>query len=508
MNKKLRNRLISILLIFCLTGAGLHSGMRMMTQTAQAVAQTFTGMQDARDIYDSMDDTLLNSENAEELEAALAEMIGANLAFTTEAAPPPDYMDDELLGGYAKAAYSDFASEVADMKKDMLKETLAGGAKKLNEFGNWLQRDMNYYLQRMPYGNDYLKNMKMTSHFKHYPKLIKWCKKVKPGHISTAFDLYDIYSAADELYNDKKAGYNSSTLEFFVKTITGADGTAAVMDTMKIPGANIVKAGTGVIKSVVTNNTLVNFVNRNVHVPAEVDEFVDTLNESAKMSLMEWFFSGSLKQAEENEKLLEEMKQRMRDRANGGKSTASGINVYKPNIYLYAEQETAFTVEFARPQLLTVTDPIYQGMWSGHTVLDGSIIAAGAPYGFLFYESLTYPAYYQRQEGFTITCENREEQFAGILQAYGLNEQEIADFIEFWRDKLEADRTYAMYPQMTEVIDRAMPVTITPAPDSVFRIWFAFVPEETPEKAAQAEKFARDGFTVVEWGGFFLDGEN
>ncbi|MBQ8078534.1 MAG: hypothetical protein IJ236_01110, partial [Oscillospiraceae bacterium] len=125
-------------------------------------------------------------------------------------------------------------------------------------------------------------------------------------------------------------------------------------------------------------------------------------------------------------------------------------------------------------------------------------------YGYLFYESLTDPSDYQTTDGFVIPAENREAVFTQILRGYGLNAAEIADFNEFWCSKLEAGRSYAMYPQLGDTLDVTMPLTVSPAPDSIGRIWFAFEKDAVPQHAAKPEAFARDGFTVIEWGGFFL----
>ena len=126
-------------------------------------------------------------------------------------------------------------------------------------------------------------------------------------------------------------------------------------------------------------------------------------------------------------------------------------------------------------------------------------------YGYLFYESQTYPWPWQRNEGFHIPAEAREETFREILSAYGLNHQEIDDFIEFWGEKLEPGHDYAMYPQTDVYVNEAMPVNITPEPDSILRLWFAFVKDEQPERKAVIDPFSRDGFSVVEWGGFILE---
>lgn len=192
-------------------------------------------------------------------------------------------------------------------------------------------------------------------------------------------------------------------------------------------------------------------------------------------------------------------------KAVGGTCTANNINVYKPNIYLYPESPTAFTATFARPGLVTVSDPVYpRDGWRGVAEPDGILHLDGADYDFLFYESATDPGWYQTDEGFVIPAEARTETFTRILEAYGLNAREIADFNEFWCGKLEAGRDYAMYPQLTGTVDAAMPLTVTPAPDTVLRLWFAFAADETPATRATPRPLTREGFTLVEWGGFFL----
>ncbi len=184
---------------------------------------------------------------------------------------------------------------------------------------------------------------------------------------------------------------------------------------------------------------------------------------------------------------------------------ANDVGVYKPNIYLYPAEATPFAVTFSRPELLTVTDPVYGSGWQGTALPDGTLETKDGTYRFLFYESLTNERYYQREAGFTVPAEDRAAVFTEILTGYGLNEQEIADFNEFWCEKLDAGCDYAMYPQLTETVDAAMPVTVTPAPDTVLRLWFAFVKDETPATTAVPQGFAREGTTMVEWGGFFLD---
>lgn len=119
------------------------------------------------------------------------------------------------------------------------------------------------------------------------------------------------------------------------------------------------------------------------------------------------------------------------------------------------------------------------------------------------YESLTLAALMQQEEGLVIKADTRTEQFEQILSAYGFNEKEICDFVDFWTEKLSPGRSYVMYPQLTETVDTAMPITVEGAePDSYYRIWFYFAEyngQNTEEPIIHP--VCHDGLTLIEWGG-------
>ncbi len=186
-----------------------------------------------------------------------------------------------------------------------------------------------------------------------------------------------------------------------------------------------------------------------------------------------------------------------------------GAGVYKPNIYLYPLETKEVTVTFDYPGLLTRVIPDYPGSWSVLATPEGKLSYEGADYDFLFYEAETYLQYFQTEEGYYISEDGRSTEFKEILSAYGLNEKEIADFVEFWTQFLAEDTDYIMYPQLTEAVDGAMPVDIVDEngnrPDSIFRIWFVFekANADTSFVWAKPEGFDRKGFSAVEWGGLF-----
>ncbi|MCI8638018.1 MAG: hypothetical protein HFG41_02430 [Coprococcus sp.] len=194
------------------------------------------------------------------------------------------------------------------------------------------------------------------------------------------------------------------------------------------------------------------------------------------------------------------------DKWGGGRiKPPDGVNALKPNIYIYyADSGTPVQVRFTYPRLLTTSIPDYSGGWDVTSLGDGQIVEKdGNVYDYLFYESMTSKGLFQRNEGYQIPAEKREESFHKILGNMGFNEQEISDFTDFWSRRLSAGVDYRMYPQSTERVDLAMPMTVTPKPEHIERIWFVFEKEDG-QHLQEPDPFVMERDmqkTVIEWGG-------
>ena len=116
----------------------------------------------------------------------------------------------------------------------------------------------------------------------------------------------------------------------------------------------------------------------------------------------------------------------------------------------------------------------------------------------------------------TLVAENQQVFFKGdyqkrinapiITTGNELVKQEIADFVEFWTEKLPQGTDYLMYPQNTAIVNRAMPIQILPKPDSMERMWFVFVTDDGRSvKEPKTEAIKRNAYAVVEWGGIIAD---
>ncbi len=171
----------------------------------------------------------------------------------------------------------------------------------------------------------------------------------------------------------------------------------------------------------------------------------------------------------------------------------------KPNIYLYSDRDLTAQVRLSPEQAITVSEPAYQpGKGWLAEVWNGSLNGAG---DFLFYEALVPDSGWQKKEGYIIRVAHLEQDMTSMLGQYGFNEKETAEFIDYWASHLAGDVDYVLYPQETGAVDRIMPLSISPEPDEVSRIWFYAEPlVSAPGPVTHQEKIIREGFYVVEWG--------
>jgi hypothetical protein len=182
-----------------------------------------------------------------------------------------------------------------------------------------------------------------------------------------------------------------------------------------------------------------------------------------------------------------------------GVAIFNDIGVGKPNIYLYSDRDLIAQVRIAPENAITVSEPAYQtGKGWLAQISHGSLNGKG---DFLFYEAVVPDVGWQKEEGYVIRAAYREQDMASMLGHYGFNEKETGEFIDYWVQHLAEDVDYVFYPQETGAVDRVMPLSISPEPVHVMRIWFYAEPlVSAPEPVTSPERIVREGFYVVEWG--------
>lgn len=182
----------------------------------------------------------------------------------------------------------------------------------------------------------------------------------------------------------------------------------------------------------------------------------------------------------------------------------SGMVARKPNIYLYPEKSLKLDVSLFFPQGGEVieSDPQYPGDWLDIRVRpDGRI---DRKYDYLFYEA-AIPDLWQYSEGWVVKQDMLPLFFRSNLEAYGFNENEILDFMDYWIPLLNTAPYYAIYPQHTASVNYAVKLSISERPDALLRLFYII--DEAQDKFTLPEpeipEFERSGFTVTEWGVVF-----
>ena len=87
----------------------------------------------------------------------------------------------------------------------------------------------------------------------------------------------------------------------------------------------------------------------------------------------------------------------------------------------------------------------------------------------------------------------------------GLTPIEYNEFIVYWLPRMQ-NNAYNLITFQGEAYTEKAELRVSPAPDSMLRVFMVFTPLDEPvEIEEQALRpFAREGFTVIEWGGCML----
>lgn len=176
----------------------------------------------------------------------------------------------------------------------------------------------------------------------------------------------------------------------------------------------------------------------------------------------------------------------------------------KPVIYLYPEKDMNVSVKVEPNGGFKLTEPAYNNGWNVWATTKSELtnISDGTSYPYLFWEGKAYN-YDTPDHGFVLKRENVARDMAILLKRLGLNEKESADFMEFWQPKLEIKPFVYVTFVSQEVFDKMAPLTVSPQPDKVIRVFMDYEPLDKyvsvpPLKISSP---TRTGFTVVEWGG-------
>ena len=182
---------------------------------------------------------------------------------------------------------------------------------------------------------------------------------------------------------------------------------------------------------------------------------------------------------------------------------------YKPVIYLYPTEETAVHVSLDYAGELMVTYPDYgEDGWHVTASPDGTLTdAGGRQYSYLFWEGVSETEY-DFSDAYCVAGEETAAFLQEILPALGLSPREYNEFIVFWLPKMQ-ENPYNLIAFQTSAYTDAAQLHVTPTPDTVIRVFMAYKPLDKAVPTVDRQlpiAPAREGFTVVEWGGAEITG--
>jgi len=180
-----------------------------------------------------------------------------------------------------------------------------------------------------------------------------------------------------------------------------------------------------------------------------------------------------------------------------------GVEMGKPVIYLYPEQEQEVFVLPEPEGGVTISQPALNNGWNITAYPNGDIIdQAGIKWPYLFWEG--YSDITTPEEGFLVDHSELNSFFDEKLAFLGLIPNEIKDFKEYWLKQLNEEKYYLISFIPQSEIDEHAPILVEPKPDTVIRVFFDYKTLDAPfgyseqilEKGPE-----RNGFTMIEWGG-------
>lgn len=180
----------------------------------------------------------------------------------------------------------------------------------------------------------------------------------------------------------------------------------------------------------------------------------------------------------------------------------------KPILYFYPEEPTVCSAKITLNGKLTCTYPTHGADgWQNFTAYpDGTLVFPdGKEYYALYWEGLQHGVW-DFSRGFCVRGEDTATFLEWALAELGLTPREANEFIVYWLPQMQNNPYNVISFQTAAYTDGAV-LEITPAPDSLLRVFMAYYPTDTEItiEPQTFEGFERLGFTVVEWGGCQTD---
>lgn len=175
---------------------------------------------------------------------------------------------------------------------------------------------------------------------------------------------------------------------------------------------------------------------------------------------------------------------------------APAVECGKPLLYLYPTVPTQVSVKVGAN--VTVSEPAYNGGWNVLAQPTGTE---------LFWEGKGWGIYPHITTGKVVARNLVEQTIREDLTTVGLNDREIADFLEFWMPHMPNTPYVRLTWFDTAQMNQLAPLVIKPRPDTLLRVFLDFTGQQTSDTTLMSQVLTttpRNGFTVIEWGGLLL----
>lgn len=192
----------------------------------------------------------------------------------------------------------------------------------------------------------------------------------------------------------------------------------------------------------------------------------------------------------------------------------------KPVVYLYSSVPIQAKVKVEPKGEFTFTYPKYDDCWEVNISAENQLSIKGSErtYPYLFWEAESYELNYSfvngKMSGFIVESDSAVSFLSDACSRIGLNATESTDLITYWGPILQ-EKNYAFIQFLVdeEYAEKIASIDIDPAPQTMCRVYLlcsllddsALGVDVVPQTF---NKFERDGFIVVEWGGSIIDLNN
>jgi len=185
------------------------------------------------------------------------------------------------------------------------------------------------------------------------------------------------------------------------------------------------------------------------------------------------------------------------------------IQPAKPVIYLYPKTEIDVKVQLDIKGTSTFMYPTYSDSWKFTAFPNGDLHFGERHYNYLFWESeqqIRNPLH-EKQSGFIVHREEAVNFLEGKLSEAGLSSKEQADFITYWGPQLQKSEYNFVRFEFNEECNQYAEMSITPQPDNIYRVYMIWHPVDEKYKVFEQKitPAVREGFTVIEWGGYEIE---